>query len=364
VSTHLQAGASVEDVDVRPTDVAKRRERDGVLGGRLTRSAGLVISAAAVVLLVLLSIAAGAKPIPLGTVVEALVDYDPTNQDHLIVSSLRIPRTVLGILAGMALGVGGAVMQGLSRNPLADPGILGVNAGAAMFVVFAIAFFGFTTLQGYIWFSFLGAALASAAVYAIGSLGREGATPVKLSLAGAALTTFMASVTGAIVLADVDLQLQLRFWGVGSIAGRELSLVAQMAPFVVVGLLIAFACGPALNALALGDDMAKGLGQRVGLARVAAAVAVVVLVGAATAAAGPIAFVGLVVPHVARLLTGPDYRWIIPYTVLLSPGLMLLADVIGRVVVRPAELQTGIVTIAVGAPFFIWLVRRRNLAEL
>ena len=357
-------GTDPDPVDLRPDDIARRAEGSGLLGGALTRSAGLVACLVVVLVLALLSIAVGAKPIALGTVLDAFLDHDPTNQDHLIVTSLRLPRTVLGILAGMALGVGGAVMQGLTRNPLADPGILGVNAGAAMFVVFAIAFLGLTTLQGYIWFSFLGAALASVAVYAIGSLGREGATPVKLALAGAALTTFMSSVTGAIVLADIQLQQQLRYWGVGSLAGRELGLVAQMVPFIVIGLVVALMCGPALNALALGDDMARGLGQRVGLARASSAVAVVLLCGAATAAAGPIGFVGLVVPHVARLVTGPDYRWIIPYTLLLSPALLLGADIVGRVVVRPAELQAGIVTVVIGAPFFIWLVRRRNLAEL
>jgi iron complex transport system permease protein len=351
-------------VDVRPDDIARRAEGSGLLSGGLSRSAGLVLCLAVVLVLVVLSIAVGAKQIPLHTVADALLHHDPTDQDHLIITSLRIPRTVLGILAGMALGVGGAVMQGLSRNPLADPGILGVNAGAAMFVVFSIAFFGFTTLNGYIWFAFLGAALASVAVYAIGSLGREGATPVKLSLAGAALTTFMASITGAILLTDIQLQQHLRYWGVGSLSGRELGLVLQMVPFMVAGLVVAVLCAPALNALALGDDMARGLGMRVGWARASAAVAVVLLCGAATAAAGPIAFVGLVVPHVARLITGPDYRWIIPYTMLLSPALMLGADIVGRVVVRPGELQAGIVTVAVGAPFFIWLVRRRNLAEL
>ena len=174
----------------------------------------------------------------------------------------------------------------------------------------------------------------------------------------------MGSITSALVITDIDLQNQLRFWAVGSLAGRPLEVGAQMAPFIVVGAAIALMCGPALNALALGDDMARGLGQRVGLARAASALAVVLLCGAATAAAGPIAFVGLVVPHVARLITGPDYRWLLPSSMVLAPALVLFADIVGRVVIRPAELQAGIVTVAIGAPFFVWLVRRRTMAEL
>lgn len=349
---------------VRPRDVRRRREAGGALGRSSTLLLGLLLGVGVVLVLCVLSLAIGAKPIPLGTVVEALLDHDPANRDHLVVTTLRVPRTVLGLLVGVALGLGGAVIQGVARNPLADPGILGVNAGAALLVVCAIAFLGISSLDGYVWFAFLGAALASVAVYGVGSVGREGATPVKLALAGAALTTFLGSITSALVISDIDLQDELRFWAVGSLAGRSTDIAAQMAPFIVVGAVIALLCAPALNALALGDDMARGLGQRVGLARAFSALAVVVLCGAATAAAGPIAFVGLVIPHVARVLTGPDYRWILPYSMVLAPALMLLADVVGRVVIRPGELQAGIVTVAIGAPFFIWLVRRRNLAEL
>ncbi|MDP2712931.1 MAG: iron ABC transporter permease [Solirubrobacteraceae bacterium] len=326
--------------------------------------AGLIAALAVLAILVLLSIAVGAKPIAPATVLDALLHYDRTLNDHLIVRSLRLPRTEVALLVGAALGLGGAVMQGVARNPLADPGILGVNAGAALMVVIGIYVFGIASLYGYVWFAFAGAAGASVAVYAIGSLGREGATPIKLSLAGAAITVFLGSITTAILLLDVATLDQYRFWAVGSLAGRDAQIATSMAPFILVGVLIALACGPALNALALGDDMARGLGQRVGLARAGSAVGVVILCGAATAAAGPIGFVGLVVPHVARLLTGPDYRWILPYSMVLAPILLLAADIVGRVIIRPAEMQVGIVTAAIGAPFFVWLVRRRNLAEL
>jgi len=363
-TARMSAVAERHRADVRPLDVAGRRRAAGLARGAAPRSLGLVAALALLGFLLLASVAVGSKPIALATVLDALLGYDDRLEDHLIVRDLRLPRTEVALLVGVALGLGGAVMQGVARNPLADPGILGVNAGAALMVVVAIYVFGVGSLYGYVWFAFAGALAASVAVYAIGSMGREGATPIKLSLAGAALTAFLASVTTAILLIDAATLDQYRFWAVGSLAGRDGSIAVQLAPFVVAGALIALACGPALNTLALGDDLARGLGQRVGRARAASAAAVVLLCGAATAAAGPIGFVGLVVPHVARLICGPDYRWILPYSLVLAPILLLAADVLGRVIVRPAELQVGIVTAVIGAPLFVWLVRRRNLAEL
>jgi iron complex transport system permease protein len=325
---------------------------------------GLVLAAGVLVLVGWLSVGVGAKAIPLGTVLDALFDYDASNNDHLIVRSMRVPRTGVGMLVGAALGASGALMQGLTRNPLADPGILGVNAGAALFVVVAIHVFGVASLLGYAWFAFVGAAVASLIVYTLGSLGREGATPVKLALAGAALTAMIGSITTAILLTDVDTLDQFRFWNVGSLAARNGTIAATVAPFIVVGLVVAIACGPILNGLALGDDVARGLGQRVAMSRMIGALGIVVLSGAATAAAGPIAFVGLAVPHVARAITGPDYRWVMPYSIVLAPTLLLGSDVIGRMIARPGEVQVGIVTAAIGAPVFIALVRSRKVAEL
>jgi iron complex transport system permease protein len=311
-----------------------------------------------------LSLAVGSKPIPFGTVMDALLGYDASIDDHLIVRTLRLPRTEVGFLVGVALGMAGAVMQGVARNPLADPGILGVNAGASLAVVVAIYVLGIGSLLGYVWFAFAGAAIAAVIVYLLGSAGRGGASPVKLALAGAAVTAFLASITTGILLLDVETLDQFRFWAVGSIAGRDATIATNVAPFILVGSLLAFASARLLNALALGDDVARALGQRVRLARAASAASVVLLVGAATAAAGPIAFVGLTVPHVARAITGPDYRWVLPYSAVLAPVLLLGADIVGRVVARPAELQVGIVTAVIGAPFFIALVRRRRPVEL
>ncbi|MDY7102102.1 MAG: iron ABC transporter permease [Actinomycetota bacterium] len=349
---------------LRPDDIPARRESDGMVHTTRGRSLVLLVCLGVLALLMLLSLMVGAKQIPLATVVDAVFAYDASLEDHLVIRTLRLPRTVLAVLAGMAFGLGGAVIQGLSRNPLADPGLLGVNQGAAAATVVAISFFGLGSLSQYIWFSFAGAAITSVIVYWVASLGREGATPVKITLAGAALTVFLGSVTSAIVLTDAHLLLALRRWTVGSLVGRPLELIAEMAPFMVVGVVIALMCGPALNALALGDDMARGLGQRVGLARAVSALSVVIMVGAATAVAGPVGFVGLVIPHVARAFIGPDYRWILAYTLVLSPAFLLLCDIVGRVVMRPAELQAGFVTIAIGGPFFVWLVRQRDLAEL
>lgn len=326
--------------------------------------AGLLACVVLLVAVCALSVAVGTKQIPLHTVWDALWHYDQADTDQVIVRTLRVPRTLLGLLVGAALGLAGAVMQGVTRNPLADPGLLGIEGGAALFVVAGIYWFGLTGLTSYVWLAFLGAAVAAVAVYLVGALGREGATPVKLALSGAAMTALFGSLTTALLLEDVQTYEQYRFWAVGALAGRGTDIVEQVAPFIAVGIVMALLSGRALNALSLGDDVATSLGQRVGMIRAFAAASVVVLCGAATAAAGPIGFVGLTVPHVARAFTGPEYRWILRYSLLLAPILLLGSDVIGRVVARPGELQVGIVTAIVGAPFFIALVRRRKLSEL
>lgn len=339
-------------------------EARGAVRGTSWRLAWLLVACVVLLLLVLVSVAVGSRSIPIGTVLDALTDPSATDDEHTVVRSLRVPRTVAGLVVGVALGLAGAVMQGVTRNPLADPGLLGVSAGASFAVVLAMSVLGVGSALGYVWFAFAGAAVASLVVYTLGAIGRGGATPVKLALAGAAITSFLLSMTTTMLLLDASTLDEYRFWAVGSIAGRDPDVIAQLLPFVVVGALMALAAGPVLNSLALGDDVARSLGSRVGLARLFAAVAVVLLVGAATALAGPIGFVGLTIPHVARAITGPDYRWVLPWSMVLAPTLLLGADVIGRVVARPEELQVGIVTAVLGAPFFVMLVRRRRLAEL
>jgi iron complex transport system permease protein len=328
-------------------------------------TAGLVGLGVALVLVAVLSVTQGSRAIGLAEVLRALASLGAgeTVNDTVTVE-LRVPRTLLGILAGAALGVAGAILQGVTRNPLADAGIMGVNSGAAAFVVFAITVLGVRGIGVYVWYAFAGAIAAIVLVYVVASLGREGATPVKLALAGAAVTAGLASVTTGIVLTNVDTLNELRFWQVGSLAGRYAPILVGVAPFLAVGLVASLAFGRVLNGLALGEDTARGLGQRVALARAAAFGVVAILAGGATAACGPIVFVGLVVPHVARFLCGPDYRWILPYTMLLAPLLLLLADVLGRVLGAPGELQVGVVLAVLGAPMFVAIVRYARLSEI
>ena len=325
---------------------------------------GLLCLAAVVLLVAFFSITVGARHISLEAVWSALTHFDPDSTDHRIIWDLRMPRTVIGLAVGAALGLSGAVLQGATRNPLADPSILGIHSGAAVFVVLGVAVFGITQLSTYVWLAFIGAGAAMLVVYAVASLGREGATPIKLALAGAAMTAAMQSVTNAILLTSPRTLDEIRFWQVGSLLGRDMDIFIQVAPFLAAGIVLALATGRMLDGLSMGEDVARALGQNVGRSRAMAGLAAVILAGAATAAAGPIAFVGLTVPHVARAITGPNYRWILPYSMLLAPVLLLGADVIGRVIAPPGEVQVGIVTAFLGAPFFIALVRRRKLATL
>ncbi len=311
-----------------------------------------------------LSITVGARPIAVGDIWNAFFAFDPGQTTHKIILDLRLPRTLVGLLVGAALGLSGAILQGATRNPLADPGILGINAGATLCVVLGISVFGISQLSGYVWLAFLGAGAATVLVYLIASLGREGATPVKLALAGAAVTAALTSVTSAVLITNVETLDQIRFWQVGALTGRTTEILVQVTPFILAGIALALLTSRILDGLAMGDDVARGLGMRVQRSRAIVGLAAVILAGAATAAAGPIGFVGLTIPHIARAFTGPNYCWLLPYSMVLAPIMLIGADIVGRVIVPPGELQVGIVTAALGAPFFIALVRRRKLAEL
>lgn len=328
------------------------------------RPAGLVlVLLAALLAAAFLSLLVGARPIAPHTVWEALTNFDAANGDHAVVHS-RIPRTVAGLLIGAALGLAGAGMQGIARNPLADPGILGVNAGAALAVVLGIQFFAVGTLQGYILFAFTGAAAAAVLVYLVASLGREGATPMKLALAGAAMAAGMGSLTSAVLMTGQEALDRFRFWQVGTLGAREVPEMLSVLPFLGLGALLVLLGARLFNALSLGDDSARGLGFRVGRGRAVSATGVVLLCGAATALAGPIGFVGLIVPHAVRALIGSDYRWLLPLSMLAGPVLLLCADVLGRVIAPPAEVQVGVMTAVIGAPIFLWLLRRGRKVSL
>lgn len=324
---------------------------------------------ALLVLLCLLSIGLGALHIPPGEVIDALLGRPTGPRIEDVIWSVRVPRTALGLAAGAALGLSGCVMQALTRNPLADPGILGVSAGAAFAIVLAAGVAGIGSLLGYIWFAFAGAMVASVVVYLLGRLGRSGSTPVKLALAGVAVTAVLSSLTSAVVLTDPAALDRFRFWSAGSLADQDASTVLRVLPFLGLGALLALASAPALNSLALGDDVAASLGRRLGLVRLQGVVAVTLLTGAAVAVIGPVVFIGLVVPHVARVLAqyaglGPDHRWLLPLSAALAAALLLGADILGRVIARPVEVQAGIIVAFIGGPFFIALVRRRRLAEI
>ncbi|WP_404289819.1 iron chelate uptake ABC transporter family permease subunit [Glutamicibacter arilaitensis] len=337
--------------------------RAGLATTNVTRAFGFALALAALCISVVLSLAVGAKWIPTVDVFRGLGGLG-TQENLVILNELRVPRTLVGLMAGLALAVGGALIQALTRNPLADPGILGVNAGAAFAVVIAVAVFGIVSIADYIWFAFGGAIITTLLVYLIGSRGRSGATPIKLTLSGVALGAMLGGISSGITLLNPDAFDRMRYWGAGTLNNRTLDMVWVILPFVMTGLCLAFFCTRSLNAVSLGEDMARALGSNVTRTRVAVIVAVTLLCGAATAAAGPIGFVGLMVPHVARWIVGADQRWIVLYSLALGPVLLLVSDVIGRVVVPPGELQVGIVTAFVGAPVLIWLVRRKQVSGL
>jgi len=326
------------------------------------RVLGLVAALALLGLVILLSVAVGARSIPLGTSWQLLWHNDGSSQ-AAIIHDLRIPRTLIGLLVGAALGLSGGLMQALTLNPLAEPGLLGVNLGASTGVVIALAFVGVTSFNGYIWFAFAGAGITSVAVFILGSTGRS-ANPERQVLAGVAITAVLGSFVYGVLVTDPEAFNRYRFWDVGSLSDLKTSSGWQVLPFILVGSVLAVSLAPALNALAMGEETGRALGAHILRTRALGMLAVTLLCGAATAVTGPIWFVGLAVPHIARMITGPDQRWVLLYSMVLAPALLLAADVLGRVVVAPSELEVGIVTAFLGAPVFILLARRRRMADL
>lgn len=327
-----------------------------------SRSVWLVGALAVTAIAALASVAFGVRVVGWADVVDGLTGNDDTVSAAAVAK--RIPRTLLALIAGAALGLAGAVMQGVTRNPLADPGLLGITQGASLAVVSGMAFFGLSAPSSYVWVAIAGAAAAAVFVWAVGSMGRGGPTPLKLALAGAATAAACTSLVSAVLLPRIDVMDSFRFWQIGGVGGASYDRIGLVVPFLVVGALLCLGSARGLNSLALGDDVAAGLGQRVGTTRLLAAAGAVTLCGAATAVTGPIGFVGLVVPHLCRLLIGVDHRWLLPASAITGAALLTAADVIGRVVARPSEVDVGIVTAFIGAPFFIWIVRRTKVRAL
>ncbi len=329
---------------------------------RPSRVFWLAIMLAALAVLMVLSVAVGTRDVAWHDVFPALAGHVESIEQAAV--AVRILRTLLAVLAGAALAVSGTVMQGVTRNPLAEPGILGVNMGASLAIAIGVAWFGIASTQAFIWTAIAGAWGTAIFVYAIGSLGRGGATPLKLALAGTATNVAFVSLVLAVLLTRNDVAGGMRSWQVGGVGGATNDRTAAILPFLAAGFVVSLLSARKLNSLALGDDVAAGLGERVARTRVVASFGAILLCGATTAACGPIAFVGLVVPHLCRSLFGSDYRWLVPIGAVAGASLLLVADVVGRVVARPSELDVGIVTAFLGAPFFVWIVRRQRIREL
>ncbi len=327
------------------------------------RPLGLLVILVALVVCLALSLMFGANPLPLHDVWQVIKSPDDSETSY-IVWSLRGPRTVVGLVTGACFAVAGALIQAITRNPLADPGILGVNAGAGFAVTLGVGLFGVSSITGYIWFAFAGAALATVAVYLIGTAGRGTVSPVTLVLAGVALGAVLTAFSTFLELIDEETFRALRNWGLGSIAATSIDDTMPVLPFLAVGLVISLALSGSLNAIALGDDLATSLGAKIMRARVLGIIAVTLLAGGATALTGGIGFIGLMIPHVVRWFTGPDQRWIIAYSALAGPVMLLAADVLGRVIARPGEIEVGLLTAVIGAPVLIALVRRKKASGL
>ncbi|MFB9476126.1 iron ABC transporter permease [Nonomuraea salmonea] len=336
------------------TSVVKRARRRRVVGAGALAVVLVVVAGA--------SLAVGARALSPGEVWHGLFAAAGGDQRlteiTLIVQTVRVPRTVLAIAAGIALGVGGALIQGYTRNPIADTGLLGVNAGASFAVVTVIILFGLANPYQYVWFAFLGAAAAGVVVFGLASIGQGAGNPLTLALAGQGIAVFLAAMTTAIALTDQTSLNALRFWNAGGVAGVGFDVIWPVVVFIGAGLVLAATTLPAINLLNLGDDVARAMGVNIARNRTVGIVAITVLAGAATAACGPIAFLGLMVAHVARYVTGPDYRWLVPFAGLLGAVILLACDILGRVVTRPGELPAGVVVALAGAPFFAALVWR------
>ncbi|WP_068618552.1 FecCD family ABC transporter permease [Paenibacillus tuaregi] len=317
----------------------------------------LSILLAALAGVVVCSVAFGVTNIPFHNVLESFLHYNGSNE-HLIIQTTRVPRALIAASVGACLAVAGAVMQVMTRNPIASPSTLGVNSGATFFIILSAWWLGLSGQQSFTWVALIGAALSGGLVFFMGSIGRDGMTPVKITLAGAAMTAFFASLTQGLMLTDGKMFDQILVWLVGSVAGRDMAQLQAVWPYMTVGMLIALLLSRHLNVLAMGDDMAQGLGQRTAYIKLSGAVAVILLAGGSVAVAGPIAFVGIIIPHIVRYLVGSDYRWILPYSAVLGAILLVSADLGSRYIAMPKEVPVGVMTAILGVPFFVYIARK------
>ncbi|MCF6411759.1 FecCD family ABC transporter permease [Pseudalkalibacillus salsuginis] len=328
-----------------------------LLRTNLKKWIGFITGILLVVFFIGCSIVYGYTSVNWGMVVASFTQFDGSNA-HIIIQESRVPRALIGAAVGASLAIAGALMQGITRNPLASPSIFGINAGAGFFIVLAVTLFSISSIHQFAWIAFFGAMVTSLIVYFLGSLGRDGLTPVKLTLAGAAMAAMFASLTQGMLALDEKALEEVLFWLTGSIEGRKLGILTAMLPYLIAGWLGSLMITGQMNTLSMGDDVAAGLGQNTALVKISAAVVIVLLAGSAVAIAGPIGFIGIVIPHIARGLVGIDYRWIIPYSGLLGAILLLLADIGARYIIMPKEVPVGVMTALIGTPFFIYIARR------
>ncbi len=321
------------------------------------RVLGLIFGILLLSLFNILSIVLGYTDISIPTAIQAFLDFNGSNE-HIIVQDVRVPRALIATAIGSSLGIAGALLQALTKNPLASPDILGFNAGASFFIVVALMMFSITSLQATTWLAFVGAALAGFVVYLLGSIGRDGMTPIKMTLAGSAVAALFASLTQGLLVLDESALEQVLFWMSGSVQGRKLDILMAVLPYLFTGTVISLLIANKINLLMMGEDVAKGLGQRTGTVKLIASLTIILLAGGSVAVAGPIGFVGIVVPHVVKSLVGNDYRWIVPYCVIVGGIFLLIADIGARYVIMPQEVPVGIMTALVGTPFFIYIARK------
>lgn len=329
-----------------------------VLSGNGLKVAGLIIGCMIMVLCMFSSILFGATKTSWQAAVESFKHYDESSADHVIIQTTRVPRAFIAAAVGASLAVAGALMQAITKNPLASPSVLGVNAGATFFVVFAITILSVSSLSSLMWISFLGAATGAVIVYVLGSLGRDGLSPLKIILAGSAVTAVFTSFTQSMLVLNQKGLSDVLFWLTGSIAGRSLDTLQAVLPYIILSLIAAFVIGREINLLLMGEDAAKGLGQRTLAIKLFAGIIIVLLAGSSVSVAGPIAFIGIIIPHIARFFVGNDYRWLVPYCAVLGAVLLLIADVGARFIIMPEEVPVGVMTAVLGTPFFIYIARR------
>lgn len=321
------------------------------------RFSGLVIGVILLVFFMCASVVYGYTQTSWRLAIEAFTNFNGSNE-HLIIQTVRLPRAIIAVVVGASLAMAGALMQALTKNPLASPGVFGINAGAGFFVVIAVSIFGISSLQAFTWISFLGAAVAAFSVYFVGSFGREGLTPMKLTLAGAAMAALFSSLTQGFLVTNEAALDQVLFWLAGSVQGRKFEMLYSILPYTGTAFIISFFLASKINLLMMGEDVAKGLGQKTGTVKLITAVVIIFLAGGSVAIAGPVGFVGIVIPHIARYFVGNDHRWILPYCAVLGGILLVAADICARYVVMPEEVPVGVMTALVGTPFFIYIARR------